>query len=296
MLLPVLLAALSALPENHGPVVFYETANALAASRQPADYLFNVHAPQSVMCAASDDINLRKAPKPGAESLATLRMGTRLKVLREAGPNVRVSDRVDRWYEVEWEQAGKAVKGFVFGGALTPLCFTADLDGDGEDEVATVSMTWEFKIRVRVMEPAKEGNRVTQVDLRPACEGYAGVEGGPVRARLVPAKDAGVPLLQLESVREMDGDYFNAWVSYSAPARATEGSPKVALLVNGLADPPNNASYDVEFTPAKKAALVTLRAAQDEEGKTFEVTRTSYTFKDGVYVETARKLTTEKKP
>ena len=61
-------------------------------------------------------------------------------------------------------------------------------------------------------------------------------------------------------------------------------------------DPPNVANYDIEFSAARKTAQVTLRAAQDEEGKTFEVTRSTHEFKDGVYVETARKQTTEKRP
>ena len=102
-----------------------------------------------------------------AKVLASLALGTPVTVKRRLEPRVRLLDRVDSWYEVEAKRAdGTPVTGLVFGNLLTPLRVEADLDGDGEKELATVAMTADFKIRVRVMEPTLPPNqRVANLDL-----------------------------------------------------------------------------------------------------------------------------------
>ena len=96
------------------------------------------------------------------------------------------------------------VTGWVFGNTLTPFRFEADLDGDGELEVATVVMSNDFKARVRVLEPnVKPPRRVSSVDVLRAVQALlSSGKGGPAKVKLVAAKKAGMALLQVDSMPE----------------------------------------------------------------------------------------------
>jgi hypothetical protein len=242
-----------------------------------------------------DEVNLRASAAADAAVVRTLMLGTPVKVVT-AGARVRVGEYVNTWYQVKVAdpKAPSPVEGWVFGNTLTPFRFEADLDGDGELEVATVVMSNEFKARVRVLEPSvKPPRRVSSVDVQVATTNYGGGQGGPVKMRLVPAKKAGVALLELESMPERCGDYTTSYVSYTQAdgkkAKGVLGKAKVALELGGLMDPPNLSTFKVAFQAATKKAVVTRETVEDEgeeEGTAKTVKeRDLYQWNDGVFTQ-----------
>ena len=228
---------------------------------------------------AVDEANLRSAASAVAPALARLAMGSTVQVVRAHGEPVREQDRVDLWYEV----TVGAQKGFVFGNVLTPFAFVDDLDGDAEKEIATVAMTADFKIRVRVLDPSVTGtSRVTWLDLEPTGGAYVSRTGGDAVAALVPKAQAGASLVRVEASVEACADYRHSWVSYTATAGKL-GALKVALQESGLSDPPVTAEFKVKFSPGK--AVVVRTSQNDEEEGAGQTTTARFTLKDGVFVE-----------
>jgi len=232
---------------------------------------------------AVDQSSLRTEPDEEATVLASLALGTPVTVKRRLEPRVRQLDRVDYWYEVEARRGdGPPVTGLVFGNLLTPLRFEADLDGDGEKEIATVAMTADFKIRVRVMEPKLPPNqRVANLDLRPAGEG----PGGSAKASFVDAKKAGVALLMVESIPEADIRSFKVYLSYVVPDRKQGklGAVMESLFLHERVDPPVVVRHKVSFN-RKQRRLIAMETNKGElkAGKTVKIRRV-YQWKDGVY-------------
>lgn len=266
-----------------------------AAKREPKSYEVSLWEPGTQVCMAVDEANLRAEPKEDAPVLATLPMGAKVTVKKRVGGVVKVSDRVDAWYQVKAPGAeGKPVTGFMFGNVMTQACYSLDMDGDGEEELVTVAMTADFKIRVRVMEPRlPPPHRVASAEVEPAGQLYTGHVGGPAEVSLVDAKRAGVPLIQVDSRPEQDSDYSTTYFSYVVPdgKPGVLGQVKVALYASGLADPPNISEYKVSFQAQERKATV-LRTSTEEEDDgrdTKTVTRQHYQWQDGVYVELKQK-------
>lgn len=231
----------------------------------------------STLYVATDEANFREKPDANAKVLHTLPFGAKVVVQSVATPPVRVSDRVDRWYQVA---VGRET-GFVFGNVLTPFLFEDDFDADGDKELASVAFTADYKIRVRVLDKsAPKEKQLSSVDLDPYGGGYLSVKGGNAEAKLLPASKAGLPLIQVTSRMEACADYGDYFVSYL-------GKPRVALNVTGLTDPPNMSSYSVKFDPKKKTAVVTRTntEATDDGKETTTRTKKSFTLKDGIYVD-----------
>ena len=187
---------------------------------------------------AVDQASLREEPQEDGTVMASLALGTPVTVKQRLGDRVRLLDRVDCWYQVETKGAdGKPVTGHVFGNLLTPLRLEGDFDGDGEKEIATVAMTADFRIRVRVMEPRLPPNmRVSHLDVRTAGQG----PGGSAKLSFVDAKKAGVPLLLVESVPEADSRSSKIYLSYVVPGRrrGSLGTVVESLALAELADRP----------------------------------------------------------
>ncbi|MCP3064930.1 SH3 domain-containing protein [Myxococcus sp. K38C18041901] len=239
-----------------------------------------------------DEANLRKSPSSDAAVVTTLPLGAAVRVLARGEERLKVGEYVNHWYSVEYRDAkgGDAVQGWLFGNTLTPFRFEEDFDGDGEKEIATVVMSNDFKIRVRILEPGvKPPRRVSSADARTAGGAYLSVDGGPAQVRLIPSKTAGLVLLQVDSRPEACGDYLMSYVSYTVPGnkKGVLGKAKLAFEAAGLSDPPVHSSIEVSFQPRKKELTLT-RTNSDEgedgaEQSTKEVTR--YRLEDGVYAE-----------
>ncbi|KFE64337.1 SH3 domain-containing protein [Hyalangium minutum] len=231
---------------------------------------------------AVDQVSLRTEPDEQATVLASLSLGTPVTVKRRLEPRVRLLDRVDSWYEVEAKQEdGPPVTGLVFGNLLTPLRVEADLDGDGEKELATVAMTADFKIRVRVMEPALPLNqRVASLDLR-----TVGATGGTAKLSYVDARKAGVALLVVESLSEADVRSFKVFLSYVVPEHQKDrlGAVMESLFLHERVDPPVVVRHKVSFQ-RKQRRLIAVESNKGElkPGKTVK-TRRVYQWRDGVY-------------
>ncbi|MBJ6759658.1 SH3 domain-containing protein [Myxococcaceae bacterium JPH2] len=259
-------------------------------------YAFTRFAPsEQPLYVGVDEANLRREPTPDAAAVTTLTLGSSVRVLKAQEGQVKVGDYVNTWYQVEVvsPQAGAdgaRQTGWLFGNTLTPYRFEADLDGDGEKEVATVVMSNEFKMRVRILEPGlKPPRRVTNVDMDVPSTGEVASVGGPVVARLVPGKKAGVELLQLDSHPDSCGAYLTNYVSYVVPGRkkGVLGKGQVALSLVGIDDAPEHSNYKATFQPATRRVLVDwVRSEDSEDGKSvkeLEKNRDVYQYGEGVY-------------
>jgi hypothetical protein len=252
---------------------------------QLTSYDVSTWEPGHTLFIAVDQASLREEPSEEARVVVSLPLGAAVTVKRRLEERVWQLDRVDSWYEVEAKGAdGKAVTGLVFGNLLTPLRFEGDLDGDGEKEIATVAMTADFKIRVRVMEPKLPPNqRVVNLDLQSAGAG----RGGSAKASLVDAKKAGVALLSVESVPHADSHSFRAFVSYVVPGRrkGTLGTVMESLTLHELVEPPVVVRHDVKFDRKKRRLIsVEIHKGERKGGGTVKRRRV-YQWKDGVYTE-----------
>jgi len=252
---------------------------------QLSSYDVSTWEPGHKLFIAVDQASLREEPNEEARVVASLPLGAAITVKRRLEERVWLLDRVDSWYEVEAKGAdGKTVTGLMFGNLLTPLRFEGDLDGDGEREIATVAMTADFKIRVRVMEPKLPPNqRVANLDLQSAGAG----RGGSAKASLVDAKKAGVALLSVESVPQADSRSFKAFVSYVVPGRrkGVLGTVMESLTLHELVEPPVVVRHVVKFD-RKKRRLISVETHKGERkgGRTVKRRRV-YQWKDGVYTE-----------
>lgn len=257
-------ALLLAVPPADPPSVHY-TAPENAKTAKLEEYDFDKWEVGQSVFVASDEVNLRKTANATADKVGTLAMGTAVTIKTIGGGAVQINDRVDRWYEIE---AGK-MSGFVFGGALTPIRIAADLDGDGEEEIATVAMTWNFKIRVRVLEPSITGaGRVIERDFEPAGGAMLGLRGGSAKVALLAEKDTGVPLLQIDSQPEACSDYARIYVSYASPEK--KGKLEPALSLFGMIDGDIYSTFEVQFLPKASQAIVTFEQSEgdtDKKGK-----------------------------
>lgn len=238
-----------------------------------------------------DEANLRQSPGADAAVVTTLPLGAPIRVLERGKERLKVGEYVNHWYLVEYVDAkGTPSKGWLFGNTLTPFRFEGDFDNDGEQEVATVVMSGDFKIRVRILEPnVKPPRRVSSVDIHPAGGGYLSVDGGPATAKFIPAKTAGLALVQVDSAPEACGDFITTYVSYTVPGnkKGVLGKAKLALELAGLADAPNYSSYKVSFQP-KQQGLTVVRTNVEEDASGKEVTtteRTKYKLAEGVFSE-----------
>jgi hypothetical protein len=238
---------------------------------------------------AVDQASLLEAPEEQARVVTSLALGTPVKVTLRLAERSRVLDRVDHWYQVEAKAAdGKLVRAYVFGNLLTPLRYEGDLDGDGEQELATVAMTADFKIRVRVLEPGLPPHqRVVYLDLMPGGEGL----GGSVKASLVPAKKAGVALLTVESLPRADSSRSTAFLSYVVPkrARGTRGTVLKSLALRERSDPPIVVRQAVSFDRRKRRLIaVETNKGELRPGKTVSIRRV-YQWENGLYTEVRKK-------
>lgn len=292
---PALLLAL-ALAQSPETSLHYSAKNVEEGAPRTLDsYDFTVFEPskKADLYVGVDEANLRLSASADASVATTVPLGAAVRVLERGKERLKVGEYVNHWYSVEYvDTQGARFTGWLFGNTLTPFRFEADLDGDGEKEVATVVMSADFKVRVRVLEPGvKPPRRVSSADTVPAGQGYLGVDGGQAKVTLVSAKKAGVALLQVDSSPEACGDYSTTYVSYTVPGRkkGVLGKAKVALEVSGLADPPSISSYEVSFQPKTQGLTVARTSVEevDDDGNATRESkeRTRYELKDGVYVE-----------
>jgi hypothetical protein len=279
----------TALAEGEGPVETLE------------GYDFTLWGPtdkESRLFVGVDEANLRQSPAAGAPVVTTLPLGAPVQVLKRGPKRLRVGEYVNHWYQVTYldtkgtPETGddQPFTGWLFGNTLTPLRFEGDFDGDGEQEVATVVMSADFRIRVRVLEPnVKPPRRVSSVDLIPSGQANLNVHGGPAKAKLVPAETAGLPLVQVDSMPEAGGDFSTGYVSYTVPdnKKGVLGKAKVALNLGALSDAHIQSSYKVSFQPTQQGlTVVRTTTVQDESGKAKKTTeRTQYKLADGVFTE-----------
>lgn len=222
---------------------------------------------------ATDGAHLREKPDADAAVVAELDFGVPVQRVEAVTPEpIEVKDRTDRWYRVSVQ----GHDGFLFGSVLTTARYEDDFDGDGDLELATVAFTAEKKIRVRFFEPKLK--KETSVDVAPTGGAYISFIGGYAWPELVKKATAGLPLVHVDTHVEACSDFSDYWVSYR------DGTPRVALWLAGLRDPPNMATYRVEFKPAKSTVLV--HHQQDvEEGKPPKKWTETWVLDGGVYVE-----------
>ena len=152
------------------------------------------------VCVAGHKVNLRRSPTTRGRVVARLDLGTTLMVRATVpGGPVPLGGRRDWWYQVVvLDKDGVAQsKGYIYGGVLTHACLEADLDNDGEPEMATVALNPEGVIVVRVFEPYGGSDKSLTL---PAVR----IQGQLLRSadvEVLPAAQVGVPLLKAKKTR-----------------------------------------------------------------------------------------------
>lgn len=275
----MLLSALSLLVLSAGaaPLPAYVYARPDAADPAALDaYQLPGWPARATLYAATSDVNVYDAP--GGKRVGVLGFGEPVKV-EEAGARARVSDRVEQWYRVSGGGAG-----WVFGGDLTPFRWEADLDGDGELELATAVWRADFSVRVRVFEPNLRAGATMHLDVESAGGAYLSQQGASLEADLIPASKAGVALIHLHVGVEACADFRDDWISYTSPGPVKIGSERVALSLGGIMDPPAVSTFEVAFSGKRKTAYVTFHRAT-EEGQEPVVETARYVLRDGEFLQ-----------
>ena len=180
-----------------------------------------------------DNANLRSAPDLQGEVVATLPMGTNVAIVEPGTERTTLLERINRWYEVRTPEGDT---GYLYGSLLTPLVYNLDLDGDGGDEVVSVTFSPDFAPRVRVAEPQlpADADRVLALDLEMGRSG----KGGEAHLSVHSSPSTRWALIK---VRLCDGDRCRAkYVSYLptpdtplGTLAAVDGDPSALTFVAG---------------------------------------------------------------
>ncbi len=252
----------------------------LPAARAPdGKAAFTRYTPKDQVYIAAPRTNLREKPDGNAPLVCELDMGQPVKVLAAVGTAVEISQRTDVWYAVEAiGPAGKPVKGHVFGATLTPLRLEEDLNGDGARELITVAIGWDGKARIRVRNPAEPDPAKAVHQVLEATGVPDPVRSSDITLSVVPAKEAGVPLVLYEFRSVLKDGFRVQWFFYfSFGSPRPDTPPRLAQALSTYRN--DDVNRPVRFDPVHKRATVGTPPSVDE-----------YVYKDGVfqYVESPR--------
>ncbi len=272
MLLPLILAASLATADGTNIRVDWLPAEAWA----PGQRLY----------VAGHAVNLRAAASTDAPVVTELDLGTPVIIKALLADGADVGGRTGRWYAIEVEGSGK--QGALFGGVLTPARIDADLDQDGETEVAVVTWGWDYHKVIRIREPGMSGrDAIAQLDLGETFD----IEGPQEEmwAGVTTAAETGLPLLKLHTPgREMCGSgSATHYISYTAAKPAEKGVLREAIKDHHYADAPVYSYAELKWEPKAKAVTVkeVMYDGDVEDGgsgqEQIEVTR--HVLRDGVF-------------
>ncbi len=175
--------------------------------------------PGDQRCIADNNVNLRAAPNTQSAVQAQLILGTAVKVraVVPGGP-AEVSGRLDWWYEVVVidDNDEATAKGYLYGPTLTPACFEADLNGDGQSERITATMNLDGATTVHI--------QATDMTHRVAVPFSRARGVRPVGVTWMGPHEAGFAMLRVQTGgrgldEQVDGDVaYIAWPAGRAPA------------------------------------------------------------------------------
>jgi hypothetical protein len=229
---------------------------------------------------AGHGVNLRAAASTDAPVVTELDLGTPVLVQALLADGAEVGGRGGRWYAVKLEEGGR--QGALFGGVLSPARIDADLDQDGETELAVLTWGWDNKKVIRVREPAIAGAAaVTELDLGPTHD----IEGPQVElwAGVTGAGETGIPLLKLHTPgREMCGSgSATHYVSYRSEGAGTLGTLREAVRDHHWSDAPVYSYAELSWEPGARA--VTVREVVSDGESDEQITVTRRVLRDGVF-------------
>ncbi len=188
-------------------------------------------------------VNLRSGLAVDAPVLGRLPTGTRVRVIEQ------VSDRVEVSVGSESACDGGCQRGWISRALLSTMGMTADLDADGEPERIVVvqdasgrSVAW-----------LREGEHVQHVIFYEDPEPYLGTW------EVVPADQAGVPLLRVGLGQNACGGFPTTWLSYQ------DGQLRQALQVLEWADGMYGESFDVTFAAPGQARIHSSQRADESD-------------------------------
>lgn len=230
------------------------------------------------ICVAGHKVNLRKSPTTRGRIVARLDLGTELMVRATVpGGPVALGGRRDWWYQVIVldENDVAETKGYIYGGVLTRACLRADLDDDGELEVATVSMNPDGIVVVRVFEPYGGSDKSLTI---PAARA-----GGQLlrhaQIDVLSANDTGVPLLQV-TAHGAESDVPSgkvSYVAYRAEAATLAGKLTLALShVQGGEVDGKRWNAKTRFDADDRTVHVTTRSGAEKVVRRYEWSGKTY--------------------
>lgn len=106
--------------------------------KNEAVYSYGQFLSNSIVYTWGDAVNIRSKPSLTAEKIATLAIGTPLKILenKEEENEMEQNGYKERWYKVRGMDAqNNPIEGYVWGGLLSKATWRGDLDKDGIDEL-----------------------------------------------------------------------------------------------------------------------------------------------------------------
>jgi len=182
------------------------------------------------VCVAGHRVNMRRSPTTRGRIVEQLDLGTPLMVRATVpGGPVALGGRRDYWYQVvvlDKDEVAQA-KGYIYGGVLTRACLHADLDDDGETEVATVAINPDGIVMVRVFEPY--GGSDKSLGLPATRVGGQLLRDADIE--VLPATQTGVPLVKItaRTTEAEDPTGKVSYIAYRAEAATLPGKLSLAL-------------------------------------------------------------------
>lgn len=194
-----------------------------------------------------EGVNIRAAPTMDAQVITSAPLGMPVQVTGIAKPWDEIDGRFDAWYRVK---AGE-LTGFAFGGALTPLRHSLDLNSDGRDEIVTISAGKDFNLRIRILDVLPTGERQVRKLANIPFSWF-------VRSSILSADQAGIPLLRVGFGGEGCGiPYQEYYFSYR------QGRLQTALKLSSVSDDVSFHKCEPDFQPSRGGVSVVCTSMPD---------------------------------
>ena len=197
------------------------TANAEYAGAQSSsdNYIFG------------DVVNLRSEPSISAESIARLKIGTKIEIISKTEVIYTQNKLSYNWFKIKADIDGKEVSGYIWGGLIAREAIVDDFDGDQSDEILLLGITSgsDYSTKTAELRLVKNGKIRSSVKLELIdnyeFESYAGMKkikrdlSFSIRAEVLSDKINSFSFVRIDVEAPMYGYFPNYFYLF-----ATDGS------------------------------------------------------------------------